>query len=129
MVSFAHRTHLSFPFKIKCCVNRLRPPALRDIFPEEFRKNNSLLFRTIGFGATFNAFDEIFTRVLSEHGSFKVQDIKKLVGLISDYEIADWEEFGTGNKAEQLAAQDFLTSLRKAIKATSKKETSGKIAL
>jgi hypothetical protein len=26
MVSFAHRTHLSFPFKIKCCVNRLRPP-------------------------------------------------------------------------------------------------------
>jgi DGQHR domain-containing protein len=103
--------------------------ALRDIFPEEFRKSNSLLFRTIGFGATFNAFDEIFTRVLSEHGSFKVQDIKKLIGLISDYEIAEWEEYGTGNKAEQLAAQDFLTALRKAIKATSKKEASGKIAL
>jgi len=47
--------------------------ALRDIFPEEFRKANSPFFRTIGFGATFNAFDEIFTRVLSEHGSFKVQ--------------------------------------------------------
>jgi hypothetical protein len=50
--------------------------ALRDIFLEEFRKANSLFFRTIGFGATLNAFDEIFTRVLSEHGSFKVQDIK-----------------------------------------------------
>lgn len=103
--------------------------ALRDLFPEEFRKSNSVLFRTIGFGATFNAFDELFTRVLSEYGSFKVQDIKKLLGLISDYEIAEWEEFGTGNKAEQLAAQDFLASLRKAIKATSKKEGSGKIAL
>lgn len=100
--------------------------ALRDIFPEEFRKANSLFFRTIGFGATFNAFDEIFTRVLSEHGSFKVQDIKKLLGLISDYEIAEWEEFGTGNKAEQLAAQDFLTALRKAVKATSKKKLPGK---
>jgi DGQHR domain-containing protein len=103
--------------------------ALRDTFPEEFRKSNSLFFRTIGFGAMFNAFDEVFTRVLSEHGTFRVQDIKKLVGLISDYEIAEWEEYGTGNKAEQLAAQGFLAALRKAVRATSKKESSGKIAL
>jgi hypothetical protein len=67
--------------------------------------------------------------VLSEHGTFRVQDIKKLIGLTSDYEIADWEQIGTGNKAEQLAAQDFLTALRKAVKATSKKEAAGKIAL
>jgi hypothetical protein len=103
--------------------------ALRDIFPEEFRKNNSLFFRTIGFGGFFNSFDEVFTRVLSEHGTFRVPDIKKVVGLIADYEIADWEEFGTGNKAEQLASQDFLAALRKAVKATSRKEASGKIAL
>jgi hypothetical protein len=103
--------------------------ALRDIFPEEFRKANSLFFRTIGFGATLNAFDEIFTRVLSEHGSFKVQDIKKLFGLVSDYEIAEWEQYGTGNKAEQLAAQNLMTALRKALKATSKTETPSKIAL
>jgi DGQHR domain-containing protein len=104
--------------------------ALRDTFPEEFRKSNSLFFRTIGFGAAFNAFDEVFTQVLSEHGTFRVSDIKKLIGLISDYEVAEWEEFGTGNKPEQLAALNFLTALRKAVKATSKKnETTGKIAL
>ncbi|MGA7453785.1 MAG: hypothetical protein WBW73_21810 [Rhodoplanes sp.] len=76
-----------------------------------------------------NAFDEIFTRVLSEHGTFRVADIKKVVSLISDYEIAEWEEYGTGNKAEQLAAQDFLTALRKALKAISKRDVSGKITL
>jgi hypothetical protein len=99
------------------------------VFPEEFRKNNSVFFRTIGFGAMFNAFDEIFTRVLSEYGTFKIQDIKKTIGLISDYEVANWEELGTGNKAEQFAAQNFLTSLRKAIKAVSKKETEGNLPL
>lgn len=103
--------------------------AIRDTFPEEFRKSNSVFFRTIGFGALMNAFDEIFTRVLSEHGTFKVADIKKVVGVISDYEVEQWEETGTGNKAEQFAAQNFLAALRKALKATTKKVTSGSISL
>jgi DGQHR domain-containing protein len=103
--------------------------AVRDTFPEEFRKNNSVFFRTIGFGALMNAFDEIFTRVLSEYGTFKVADIKKTIGLISDYEVEQWEEAGTGNKAEQFAAQNFLAALRKALKSTTKKVVSGSISL
>jgi hypothetical protein len=103
--------------------------AVRDTFPEEFRKNNSVFFRTIGFGALMNAFDEIFTRVLSEYGTFKVADIKKKIGLISDYEVEQWEEGGTGNKAEQFAAQNFLAALRKALKSSTKKVASGSIAL
>lgn len=103
--------------------------AIRDTFPEEFRKSNSVFFRTIGFGALMNAFDEIFTRVLSEYGTFKVSDIKKILGLISDYEVEQWEEAGTGNKAEQFAAQNLLATLRKAVKATTKKAVSGSISL
>ena len=103
--------------------------AIRDTFPEEFRRSNSVFFRTIGFGALMNAFDEIFTRVLSEYGTFKVADIKKTLGVISDYEVEQWEETGTGNKAEQFAAQNFLAALRKALKATTKKVASGSISL
>jgi DGQHR domain-containing protein len=103
--------------------------AIRDTFPEEFRKNNSVFFRTIGFGALMNAFDEIFTRVLSEYGTFKVADIRKKIGLISDYEVEQWEEAGTGNKAEQFAAQNFLAALRKALKSSTKKIVSGSISL
>jgi DGQHR domain-containing protein len=103
--------------------------ALRDTFPAQFRKSNSIFFRTIGFGALLNAFDEIFTRVLSEHGTFRVLDIKKVINVISDYEIEEWEEYGTGNKAEQTASQDFLATLRKALKAISKKEIPGIISL
>lgn len=103
--------------------------ALRDIFPLEFRKANSVFFRTIGFGAAFNAFDEVFTRVLSQHAGFKVVDIKKLLRLISDYEVDKWDQFGTGNQAEQTAGRDFVKSLRKAVKATSKKMSKAKIPL
>jgi hypothetical protein len=103
--------------------------AIRDIFPEEFRKSNSVFFRTIGFGAMLNAFDEVFTRVLSEFGTFRIQDIKKVLGLVSDYEVSKWEELGTGNKAEQVAAQNLLTALRRAIKAVAKRQEIGKIAL
>jgi DGQHR domain-containing protein len=103
--------------------------AIRDTFPEEFRKSSSVFFRTIGFGAMFNAFDEIFTRVLSEYGTFKVADIRKLIEPISHYEVSTWEDLGTGNKPEQFAAQNFLAALRKAIKAVTKKDAVTNIPL
>jgi hypothetical protein len=43
-----------------------------------------------------NAFDEIFTRVLSEYGTFKVADIKKKISLISDYEVEQWGSLDSG---------------------------------
>lgn len=103
--------------------------AIRDIFPEEFRKSKSVFFRTIGFGALMNAFEEIFTRVLSEHGTFAVSDIKKVIKGLSDYDPSGWEELGTGNKAEQLAAANLLTKLRKSLKATKAASSDSNIRL
>jgi hypothetical protein len=52
-----------------------------------------------------------------------------VLNVVSDYEVEQWQQAGTGNKAEQFAAQNFLAALRKALKATTKKVASGSISL
>lgn len=88
--------------------------ALKDIYPEQWSKADNIFFRTIGFGAMLNIFEEIFQMTLSSHGGFTVLDVKNVLGGVRHFEFAQWASYGSGNKAEMEAAQDFRTDLNRA---------------
>ena len=81
--------------------------ALKETYPDQWSKSNNILFKTIGFGAMMNMFEEIFqVSMASEHG-FRVQDAKNTLKGVTDFEFGQWVSYGSGNKAEMEAAQDF----------------------
>ena len=97
--------------------------ALKRLFPEQWKKTDNIFFRTIGFGAMMNVFEEIFqTTISSKKGSFKVSDIMSIMDGVSHFDFAQWEAYGSGNKAELQAAQDFRTDFNRSRGRVSSKE-------
>ncbi|HJT41974.1 MAG TPA: DGQHR domain-containing protein [Rhizomicrobium sp.] len=86
--------------------------ALRNVFPDEYRKADSVFFRTIGFGALWNAFPVFFSLCLKEHQGFQVKDANKVFKKIETFDFSDWRELGTGSAAEIQAGNDLKTALR-----------------
>ncbi|WP_333605764.1 DGQHR domain-containing protein [Novosphingobium sp.] len=87
--------------------------ALKKIYPDQWAKADNIFFRTIGFGAMLNMFDEIFTLTLSEHGGFKIEDIEATLKGVKHFEFSAWDSYGSGNKAEMEAASDFRTDFNR----------------
>lgn len=85
--------------------------ALKKVYPEQWSKSDNIFFRTIGFGAMMNVFDEIFAITLSEQSGFRVEDIGETLKGVRHFEFSAWESYGSGNKAEMEAASDFRTDL------------------
>lgn len=89
--------------------------ALRVTFPEQWRKADNVFFRTIGFGAMLNMFEEVFQHTIStREASFKVKDIAAVLEGVSHFEFDQWSAYGSGTKAELEAAQDFRTDFKRA---------------
>lgn len=85
--------------------------AIRQIYPDEWTKSDNIFFKTVGFGAMMNVFDDIWQIVLSTQHSFSVSDIKVVLKRVSDFDFSQWNSYGSGNKAELEAAQDYRTDL------------------
>lgn len=88
--------------------------ALRSTYTEQWTKSDIIFFRTVGFGAMMNMFEEVFQITLSEQGGFSVKDIEQTLKVVKHFEFTQWANYGSGNKAEIEAAQDFRTDFNRA---------------
>jgi DGQHR domain-containing protein len=100
--------------------------AIRKIYPDEWKKPNSIFFKTIGFGALWNVFEDIFKECTMQGDGFRVQDIEEVMEPLRNFDFAQWSSIGTGSKAEIEAAKnfriDFARSVEKRRKGGAKKQ-------
>lgn len=85
--------------------------ALENVFPGEYRKKETVFFKTLGFGALWNTFHLFFSLCLTHHGGFEVKDAVKVFKKIEGFDFSDWRQAGTGNQAEMQAGDDLKTAL------------------
>jgi DGQHR domain-containing protein len=87
--------------------------ALANVFPKEFKIDNSIFFQTLGFGALFRVLPAFFSICLKNHKGFSVKDATDTFNQISYFDFDDWKKYGTGNAAEIQAGDDLRTELEK----------------
>jgi DGQHR domain-containing protein len=87
--------------------------ALAHVFPDVYnpKEGVSVLFQTLGFGATILALPTIFDICLKEHQGFRVEDLVNTFKRIDDFDFEKWAEMGTGSEAEKLAGDDLVEKL------------------
>lgn len=85
--------------------------ALEQVFSREFNSRDSIFFKTIGFGAVWNAFQTVFSLTLKNHSGFRVKDVVSTLKRVSDFDFSGWRQAGSGNQAEISAGEDFRTAL------------------
>jgi len=85
--------------------------ALEHTFPVEYNSDDSIFFKTLGFGALMSALPYVFNLTLTQVAGFRVEDIVKMLGSISDFDFESWRQKGTGNQAELDAADDLRQEL------------------
>jgi DGQHR domain-containing protein len=85
--------------------------ALKNIFPKEYSKENTIFFQTLGFGGLMNAFPTFFSICLREFSGFAVEDATKVFKKIEHFDFSTWQSKGTGNSAEIEAGNDLATEL------------------
>lgn len=85
--------------------------ALRIVFPQEYKRSDSVFFRTVGFGGLWNAFPQFFATCVSKQGGFTVKDAIVIFRSIESFDFSAWRELGTGNQAEILAGDDLRTAI------------------
>jgi DGQHR domain-containing protein len=85
--------------------------ALRSVFPGEFDSKGSLFFKTVGFGALWNAFGTVFSLALTKQSGFQVKDVIEILKPVENFDFGAWREYGSGNLAEVTAGDDFKASL------------------
>jgi DGQHR domain-containing protein len=88
--------------------------GIKITFPEQWKKSDNIFFKTIGFGAMMNLFEDIFHFAVTEQTGFAPQDVHSVLRDAEDFDFAQWRSTGTGNKAEQDAALEFKTVLLRA---------------
>jgi DGQHR domain-containing protein len=85
--------------------------ALKNIFPKEFNRIDSIFFQTLGFGALMNALPTFFSICLRVHAGFAVEDATKVFKKIDYFDFSTWHSKGTGSAAEIEAGNDLSTEL------------------
>jgi DGQHR domain-containing protein len=86
--------------------------GLRQVFPKEFDKRDSIFFKTIGFGALWNAFPTFFSLAVKNQKGFAVADVVTILKRIDSFDFSGWGQYGTGSAAEIAAGDDLKTELR-----------------
>ena len=87
--------------------------ALSDIFPRIYDPSDSIFFKTLGFGALLNSFNEVHDITLRRNPeSFTRVDVGETLKRIEDYDFESWRGFGTGNAAEILAGKALADDIR-----------------
>jgi DGQHR domain-containing protein len=85
--------------------------GLRQVFHNEFDARDSTFFRTVGFGALWNAFPTLFSLTLRHQQGFGVRDVVAILRRIETFDFSAWRQYGSGNQAETTAGDDLKTSL------------------
>lgn len=85
--------------------------GLRQVFPKEFESKDSIFFRTVGFGALWNAFHTFFSLALKERQGFAVKDVIEIFKRVDTFDFSTWRQYGSGNQAEINAGEDLKTEL------------------
>jgi DGQHR domain-containing protein len=89
--------------------------ALKKVYPNQWSKSDNIFFKTIGFGAIMNVFEDVFKEATIHGQGFRVTDVVDLLLPLKDFDFEQWREMGTGNKAEGDAAQGFLVDFARAL--------------
>jgi DGQHR domain-containing protein len=85
--------------------------AIKDTYPDEWGKSESIFFKTVGFGALMNVFEDVFKECTMHGEGFRVSDITVVLKPLERFDFAQWSTKGSGNKAEMEAAKDFQVDL------------------
>jgi len=85
--------------------------GLEQVFPREFDAKESVFFKTVGFGALWNAFPILFSLTLKNQSGFTVKDVIAILKRIEGFDFSAWRQYGTGNQAETIAGDDLRTEL------------------
>jgi hypothetical protein len=88
--------------------------ALETAFPENWKNDNPIFFRTVGFGAVWRVFPFVFTTALSNYNASNIVSFVKIFHQISGFDFNSWNEYGTGSAAEISAGDDLLSMLQEA---------------
>ena len=92
--------------------------GLRQVFPKEFDKRDSVFFKTVGFGALWNAFPTFFNLAVKNQKGFAVADVVAIFKRIDSFDFSAWTQYGSGNQAEMNAGDDLKAELRLAFDVT-----------
>jgi DGQHR domain-containing protein len=96
--------------------------AIQTVYAQEWSKQNSIFFKTVGFGALMNVFEDIFKECTMQGGGFRIVDVVDVLGSLKNFDFSQWSSKGTGNKAEVEAAKDFQVDF---LRFTEKRRTGG----
>lgn len=86
--------------------------AISHVFPKEFKRLDSVFFKTIGFGALMNVLPTFLDLTIKYHKAFRVADAVKIFKQVEDFNFREWSRMGTGTQAENSAAEDLRITLR-----------------
>ncbi len=86
--------------------------ALHQVFPAEYKKVDSIFFKTLGFGALINVLPTFLDMCLTHYHGFRVADAVLLFRKIDYFDFAAWHKVGTGSGAEIQAGEDLRTALQ-----------------
>ena len=96
--------------------------SLRNVFPKQFNRLDSIFFQTLGFGALMNALPKFFSICLRDNKGFTAADATKIFNEINHFNFDDWYKKGTGSAAEIEAGNDLQTELSDAFEIVSDKD-------
>lgn len=88
--------------------------ALKNTFPDFFKDDSSIFFKTTGFGAMIRVLPAVFSYCLKIKNGFMVPDIIEILSKIKSFDFDNWKKIGTGNAAEIQAAEEFRSELEEA---------------
>lgn len=103
--------------------------ALSSLYPQEWHKADNIFFRTIGFGAIMNAFEDVFKESALHGQGFRVADVVGLLEPLKDFDFDQWRQMGTGSAAEIEASKGYLIDLNRAVERLRRKDSRKSIRL
>ncbi len=90
--------------------------GMYNVYTDEFRRDDPIFFRTIGFGAMMNVLPIFFSTCLAQFKGFTVDDVTRAFKQMGDLPFDSWRQMGSGSQAEILAGEDVRTSIELAFK-------------
>jgi DGQHR domain-containing protein len=85
--------------------------GLRNTFAKEFDSEDSLFFKTVGFGALWNVFPTVFSLSLNHFKGFTVKDVAAVFKKIENTDFVAWNQYGSGDQAERTLGEEIRASL------------------
>ncbi len=85
--------------------------ALSMVYTEEFSKERSFFFQTLGFGAMMDVLPSVVHHAIIRKRGVRTSDFYELFSMIGDFNVRQYEGKGTGAGSEAEVARDFVQAL------------------